>query len=238
MRRPSRAVVATLWTAVAFLAVIGLGVAGGRMASVIGATRGGFFPGPESFESLYVRHPVLTVAHVAPGILFTILGPLQFVPAMRRRWLTFHRWSGRIFLASSGLIAYSALRLVFTRSFGGPLETSATVVFTGVFVFSLGMAFRHVLRREIASHREWMIRGFAVGLGIATIRPVVVVPSLVTGVDELAPLLGPAFWIAFSLHLTVAETWIRWTRPAGQRRVPASAGAPARQVSRARPSSG
>ena len=185
---------------------------------MVGATRGGFFPGPESFESLYVGHPALTLAHVVPGILFMVLGPLQFVPGVRRRWLTFHRWSGRVFLASSAVIAYSALHLVFTRSFGGALETSATVVFTAVFVFSLGKALRHVLRRELGRHREWMLRGFAIGLGVATIRPVVAVLQLV-GVVGFDRALGLGFWIALTLHLAAAEAWIRWTRPSGTRRV-------------------
>src|SRR2546426_5373850 len=30
----------------------------------------------------------------------------------------------------------------------------------------------HALRREFAQHREWMIRGYAIGLAVATIRPI------------------------------------------------------------------
>lgn len=55
-----------------------------------------------------------------------------------------------------------------------------------------------------------MLRGFAVGLGIATIRPVAALLQLVTG-SGLVEVIGPALWIAFSLHLAAAEAWIRWT---------------------------
>lgn len=219
-RGPSRLTVTMAWTAVAALAGLGVVLAGERAASVLGDTSTSLFPGPEGFDELYHRRPGVGLLHVLPGLAFMILGPLQLTPAIRDRFPVFHRWSGRVFLLASGCIAVTAIILGVLRPFGGPLETAATFVFTAVFVVSLGMAFRHVRRREYAAHREWMIRGFAVGLGVATIRPVAGVAMAVTG-RELADVLGIAFWIAFSLHLLAAQLWIVATR-GGRGSVPAA----------------
>jgi hypothetical protein len=48
--------------------------------------------------------PVSLFLHSLAGVLFGVLGPLQFVRALRRRFGTLHRLSGRVFvLAGVGL---------------------------------------------------------------------------------------------------------------------------------------
>ena len=39
----------------------------------------------------YNVHPVLTLLHVVPGLLFMVLGPLQFVRKIRSSWIQVHR---------------------------------------------------------------------------------------------------------------------------------------------------
>jgi uncharacterized membrane protein YoaK (UPF0700 family) len=56
---------------------------------------------------------------------------------------------------------------------GGVNQAAATTLFGLFFLFALGKAFRDVLRREIALHRERMIRSFSTGLAVTTTRPIV-----------------------------------------------------------------
>src|SRR5215831_8531372 len=55
---------------------------------------------------------------------------------------------------------------------GGTDEKAAIALFGTFFLISLAKALWHALRREFAQHREWMIRGYAIGLAVATIRPI------------------------------------------------------------------
>jgi len=52
---------------------------------------------------------------------------------------------------------------------------------------------------------------FAVGLAVATIRPII---ALFFAFSRLSPqvFFGTAFWIGFSLHAIAAEVWINSTR--------------------------
>jgi hypothetical protein len=70
-------------------------------------------------------------------------------------------------------------------------------------------------RREVALHREWMIRAFSIGLAVATIQPIVGFFFATARFTGLTPyeFFGTAFWIGFVLHLIAAEVWIQWTRP-------------------------
>jgi hypothetical protein len=84
------------------------------------------------------------------------------------------------------------------------------LLFTGALI----IAFDRVRRGDYARHREWMIRAFAIGTGIATMR-LIFVPWLMLGEisDERArPISLLSFVAAFLLHLAVAEVWIRYTR--------------------------
>jgi uncharacterized membrane protein len=213
--RPKTWIRRGLWTAVVFLVVIGI-------AAVTRRTIVLFFPGhltsprnpAASLDVYFARYPLLTLIHIIPGALFMILGPLQFVQSIRERHLQFHRWSGRVFVASGLVIGSSALVMSFKMSIGGINETAATSLFAVIFLFALVKAFLHIRRRQIALHREWMIRAFAIGLAVATIRPIVGVFFALSPLTHLTPqeFFGTAFWIGFTLHLIAAEIWINYTR--------------------------
>jgi uncharacterized membrane protein YozB (DUF420 family) len=95
-------------------------------------------------------------------------------------------------------------------------EGSATVVFATWFLTCLALAFAAARRREIARHRRWMIRAFAAGIGIGSIRLWVgilgAIQSTMTGTMALSPqqsTYGIAFWLGFSSTVLVGEWWLR-----------------------------
>jgi uncharacterized membrane protein len=213
--RPKTWIVRAIWTVVIFLALIGIGAAIRRAVALSSPARQGKSSNPFSdFDGGFARHRVLTTVHIAPGVLFMVLGPLQFVRRIRSRNLWFHRLSGRVFVAAGVVIGVSALAMGFQTPIGGANETAATVLFAIIFLFDLSKAFVHVRRREIVQHREWMIRAFAIGLAVATMRPIVGVFFATSRLTRLTPqeFFGTAFWLGFTLHLIAAEVWIHYTR--------------------------
>ena len=216
-----------LWAAVIFLSLIGCAVvirrivilwpviAHGYHAPVISSNPRLAQPG--ATDDLFARYLYLTLIHILPGLLFMILGPLHFNAAIRARYLRWHRWSGRVFLICPGIIGISALVMsLWMPAIGGVNQAAATTLFGCFFLFALGKAFWHVRRREIALHREWMIRGFATGLAVAAIRPIIGFFFATSSLTGLTPreFFGTAFWIGFVVSLMVAETWIHITAPA------------------------
>jgi uncharacterized membrane protein len=154
--------------------------------------------------------------HIVPGVLFMVLGPFQFSQTIRARHLQWHRWNGRIFVTCGFIIGISALLMSFTMpSIGGVNQAAATILFGSIFLFALSKAFCHIRRREVALHRQWMIRAFAIGLAVATIRPIVGIFFAISRFSNLTPaqFFGTAFWIGFVLHLIAAEAWIHATLP-------------------------
>jgi uncharacterized membrane protein len=168
---------------------------------------------------LFARYPILTLVHIVPGLLFMMLGPWQFSSTIRVRHLRWHRLSGRIFVICGVVIGISALVMSFGMpAIGGFNQAAATTLFATFFLCALSKAFWHIRRREVALHREWMIRAFSLGLAVATIRPIIGMFFATSRFSGLTPheFFGVGFWIGFVLHLIAAEAWIRATHPQQQ----------------------
>lgn len=209
-----------LWAVVIFLAFLGIAVATRRLLVLIhpGVLTAARNPAAQ-LDAHFANQRALTLVHIVPGILFMVLGPLQFVRGLRTRYPRLHRWLGRIFLAASAVIGTTGLTMAAGDTIGGGDEKSAIFLFGTLFLFSLGKALWHAMHREFAAHREWMLRGYAIGLAVATIRPIMgafFAAALLSGhVPQPGKFFGTAFWIGFTLQTMAAEIWIRYTRPHG-----------------------
>jgi uncharacterized membrane protein YozB (DUF420 family) len=128
-----------------------------------------------------------------------------------------HRIAGRFALVGAALVVFSALWLTAayaTPSFSGLVLAGFRVAVASAMAASIALGLVAILRREIARHREWMIRAYALGLGSATQMFVLMVAEMVSGgaPTELnrALLMG----LAWGINLMVAEGSIRRGRAA------------------------
>src|SRR5215472_5267082 len=216
--QPNPALVRFLWMAVILLAFIGLAVTTRRAVVLLhrGTPTAPNNPAA-ALDAHFADHGPLTLAHILPAALFMLLGPLQFVRRIRSNHPRFHRWSGRIFLAASAVVGVTGLTMAFGKTVGGLDEKAAITLFGTFFLIALSRALWHAMHREFAQHREWMIRGYATGLAVAAIRPIMgafFAAALLRGrTPEPSQFFGAAVWIGFTLELIAAELWINYTRP-------------------------
>ena len=161
----------------------------------------------DEFDHRYVQQPWSAYLHLTPGVLYLLGAPLQLSYRFRSRHYTFHRRLGRVLVGAAMISGVFALIFGGRFSYGGLPEASAAVVFGLWFLTCLVLAVRAIRRDDIVHHRRWMIRAFAIGIGIGTTRIWLQIFPL-AGLS-FASSFGPAFWISFSLHALVAELWIR-----------------------------
>ena len=105
----------------------------------------------------------------------------------------------------------------------GALLTAIRLTFGTAMIASIVIAFTAIKRREIARHRAWMIRAYALALGVSTQIFTLGFGQAIFGDTELSTaLLIGAGWV---INLAIAEWAIRrrFRRPParGARRVPA-----------------
>jgi uncharacterized membrane protein YozB (DUF420 family) len=182
-------------------------------------------PDPESFDYRYVIVPWLAYAHIVPGLAFLLIAPFQLWRGFRNTHIHIHRRMGRIGVVAALISGLFGTIFGTLLAFGGVAEALASAVFGFYFLVAVVVAYRAVRRKDIRTHRRWMIRAAALGLAVGTVRIWVGVLSVV-GLS-LSEALGIAFWLGFGLHALAAEAWLAWRPEASGRRrkpTPVSAG--------------
>ena len=180
-------------------------------------------PGSDRFRELqpelvrflgkFNRYPATTLLHVMPGALIMLLAPLQFSRRIRARHIRLHRWSGRVIVALAIPMGLSGLFFGLFVPFAGFVEASAVAVFGAFFLFAVLRGFAAIRARDTSTHREWMIRMFAIALGVSVQRVVGTAFLLVTR-EPPSVWFGASVWMGFAIAAAAAELWIRATRRA------------------------
>jgi uncharacterized membrane protein len=166
-------------------------------------------------DSKYAAHPHLIRFHVIAGSLFLLFAPLQFVRRIRTRHRRLHRWSGRVLLGLAPLWLIPALYFGLFMPLAGRAEVVVIASIAAYLVNAMVRGFIAIRRREIARHREWMIRVFAGAVAISTVRLVSAPVDLTLTPLGFRP--PEAFvvmmLVGWVLTIGTAELWIRYTRP-------------------------
>jgi uncharacterized membrane protein len=207
--------VRVIWLLTTVLVFIAVAAVTRRMLSLFG-----FIPASSSLsesapaDAAFIQYAPLTITHILAGLVFLMLGPVQFIRTLRNRRSVLHRRNGYIVLTSGVVTGVTALAMTTRTAMGGATEMAATAVFGVLFLVALARAFACIRQRHVALHREWMIRAFSLGLAVATVRPIVGVFFATRSLTHLAPseFFGIAFWLGFTMHLIAAEAWINHTR--------------------------
>lgn len=200
------------WVPVGLVALAAIPVLAGtaRLVEIVG--------GPELMptDPRFAASPAPVVVHVAAAIGYALLGAFQFSAGIRRRHPAWHRRAGRVLVALGLAVAFSALwmTLVFPSK-----EGTGDVLYVFRLLFGSGMAVSIILglaairKRDIARHRAWMTRGYALALGAGTQAFTVGFGEAVFGSGVVrTDLMMGAGW---AINLAVAEWVIR--RPDARR---------------------
>ena len=166
------------------------------------------------FDSRFATHPLVALLHVVPAGIFLTLALFQFSTSVRSRYLQFHRWSGRVLVLVAFVAAVSAFYFGLLMPYGGLSEAIATALFGGLFLAAISRAFIAIRRHQVARHREWMIRAFAIAMGISTVRVVGAVFDVTLTPAGIRPpeIFVLSIWVGWVITLGAAEVWVRYTR--------------------------
>jgi hypothetical protein len=161
----------------------------------------------------FFASPVPVIVHIISVTLFCILGAFQFAPGFRRRHPVWHRRTGRVLMVAGILSGLSGLWMtqfypLHAINQQGVLLYGFRMLIGAAMVAAIGLSWAAIMRRDIARHRAWMIRGYAIGQGAGTQVFTLLPWMLIAGVpSELTrDILMIVAWL---INLAVAEWIIR-----------------------------
>jgi uncharacterized membrane protein len=133
--------------------------------------------------------------HIAGGIGALLAGPWQFSQKLRSRHLNLHRWLGRFYLLEVGLGSIAGFFMACVSKEGLPTHLGFGILAV-LWFFTGSQAYRKVRSGEIAAHRRWMVRNFALTLAAVTLRL------------ELPFMMGALRWSFHGSFIVVS--WLCW----------------------------
>jgi uncharacterized membrane protein len=165
--------------------------------------------GPGLLPPRFDPSPIPLATHLISVIAYAVGGAFQFSAALRRRRPRWHRAAGRLLVPAGLVVALSALWLTLfhPRTEGGDLLYLFRLLAGSGMAVSLVLGYTAMRRRDIARHKAWMTRAYALALGAGTQVFTLGIGEAIFGVsDRSIALLQGAGW---TINLAVAEWIIR-----------------------------
>ena len=160
---------------------------------------------PQFVQNLFTLAPSAISAHLAGGIIAIVLGAFQVNSRLRVKYLSAHRWLGRLYVLAV-VIGGIAGFILALNSFGG-LVTHFGFGFMAVCWLGTTLnSYRHIRNGNVAEHRAWMLRSYALALAGVTLR-VYLGMSTAIGIEFEAAY--PAIsWLCWVPNLLIVEWFV------------------------------
>lgn len=165
-----------------------------------------------------------TMSNLAVGIhllfaaLITLMGPLQLIPFVRRRFPMFHRWNGRMYVMLTAVGGLTGLYMIWAHEEAGGAVSRTAMTLEAVLILLAGvLVWRFAVGRKMRQHEHWAVRLFLVASGVWFFRvmlmgwlvvlgPVGIDPETFTG-----PLLDVLGYAHYLLPLAIYELYL-WAK--------------------------
>jgi uncharacterized membrane protein len=147
------------------------------------------------------RH--LLIPHTISGTFALLAGPLQFSTRFRQRHLRWHRVIGRLCAVAVFVGSFTGIALAAGRPGlpGTSMQAAAWMVCTAVAVIA-------ARNGQIAVHRQWMARSYAVTFTFVSSRVLNLVPAYWSHLGDVLAAVGV---IAFTLaSILIVDIGINW----------------------------
>jgi uncharacterized membrane protein len=161
------------------------------------------YPMYHAYRLQVIADRQLLIPHTLAGIFALLIGPVNFSSRIRQRHRTLHRVLGRIYVASVFVGSFTGIALAWGRPGlpGTSMQAAAWMVCTTA-------AFITARNRQIAVHRQWMARSYAVTFTFVSSRVLNLVPAYWSHLGDVLSSVGV---IAFTLaSLLIVELGLNW----------------------------
>jgi len=145
----------------------------------------------------------LLIPHALAGIFALLIGPVNFSSRIRQRHLQLHRVLGLVYVVSVFVCSFTGIALAAGRPGlpGTSMQAAAWMVCTTA-------AFVAARNRQIAVHRQWMARSYAVTFTFVSSRVFNLVPAYWSHLGDVLSAVGViAFTLASILIVDIGLNW-------------------------------
>ena len=156
----------------------------------------------------FLARPWGIYPHALFGALALGIGPAQFHRGVLRRRRTFHRQLGTLYVASCLIVGVAGLYMS-VYSFGGWITHVGFGALAVSLIVTTLRAYTAARARDIATHRQWILRSYALIFAAVTLR--IELPLLVVAFGAFLPAYQVVAWLCWVPNALWAEWYLRRT---------------------------
>jgi len=190
------------------LVVLSLGVAGYALV-VYAFLPPGIVVHPD-MRATYEANRLGIYVHVFASSVALLLGPFQFWARLRTSRPGLHRWMGRIYLGIGVLIGGLAGLFMATVAFGGTAARLGFGCLALAWLYTGLRAWLAIRARDVATHRRWMVRNFALTFAAVMLR--LYLPGAVASGITMEAAYPVIAWLCWVPNLLAAELLLQQPR--------------------------
>ena len=161
------------------------------------------YPMYHAYRLQVIADRAILIPHTLCGTFALLAGPLQFSSRFRQRHLNLHYILGRMYFVSVIIGAFTGIALATGRPGlpGTSMQGAAWIVCTTAAVIA-------ARNRQIAVHRQWMARSYAVTFTFVSSRVLNLVPAYWSHLGDILSAVGV---IAFTLvSILLVDLGLNW----------------------------
>jgi uncharacterized membrane protein len=170
---------------------------------------GGALMIPPPLKPNFLGHSLGFYLHIGSGSLALLIGGWQFLPAVRRAGGGLHRLLGGLYVTACTLGALAALTIAPGTN-GGPVAAAGFMTLAILWLATTWRALAAILAGDVAGHRRWIFRSFALTLAGVTLR--LYLPAALLSPYGFSPTYAAIAWLCWVPNLILADPVERWTR--------------------------
>lgn len=161
---------------------------------------------PDMSQHLAERN-LAFLLHIGAGPVALVMGVFQFMPRLRAKRPTLHRWTGRIYVMAVLIAGLAGLALAL-GSLERPVAAWGFGLLALFWLVTTVNAIRLAIAGRFSEHRRWMIRSFALTFAAVTLRLMLPYFIFYQGMDY-AQASNYVGWLCWIPNMIFAEWYIR-----------------------------
>lgn len=147
--------------------------------------------------------------HVFASIWVLLAGFTQFSPYILRHHKTLHRWMGKSYVWNILFVTGPAGLIMAFYANGGRYTRIAFIILAILWMGSTAMAWWHIMQKNIAAHKAYMLRSYALTFSAVTLRVWKLLIVLALHPRPMEVYMWVA-WLGWVPNLLFVEGWMLW----------------------------
>jgi uncharacterized membrane protein len=165
---------------------------------------------PPNLADSFRARPWGIYTHAFAAMFALGLGAFQFRTGLRARRPRLHRIMGRIYVPAAILTGTTGLYMA-AYSYGGPITHFGFGLLGAAVILTTSVAFARIRAGDTVTHREWMIRSYALIFAAVTLR--ILLPLLIIAYQgDFESAYRWVAWLCWVPNAVWAEWYVRRTR--------------------------